>query len=188
MSTQSVPIQVESSENTENVEVDWKVKRNETLAKARAKASELRKQIRDATPTDDTPKTKTKLTEKLKKLKLSQVNDTEVVAIDEKVNEAETKVDIVDSAKDVTDTPAVTEKLIEIPVEIVVKPKKVRKTAVKTETAVKIVDKIVVEPEVGEVKKKEDEINVKQREEAKPEFVNLNKTFHSRKQDGYYYM
>ena len=186
MATQSVPVQLEHSETTENV--DWKIKRNEALARARDKAYALRKQIRDADPDSNVPKAKTKLTDKLKKLKLSQVNDTEVVAIDEKVNEAETKVDIVDSAKDVTADPPVTEKLIEIPVETIVKPKKVRKTAVKTETAVKIVDKIVVEPEVGEVKKKEDEINVKQREDVKPEFVDMNRTFHSRKVDGFYYM
>ena len=139
--SQSVPNQEKNSEITENV--DWKVKRNEALAKARDKASALRKQIRDATPIDDTPKGKTKLTDKLKKIKSLPSNDAEVVANDEKVSEDENKLDIVNSPENVTaespidasdkNASAITEKLIETPVEKTVKPKKPRKTTVKKE-------------------------------------------------------
>jgi hypothetical protein len=139
--SQSVPNQEKNSEITENV--DWKVKRNEALAKARDKASALRKQIRDATPIDDTPKAKTKLTDKLKKIKSLPSNDKEIVAVNAELHEVSNTVDIVNSSENVTaespvdasatDASAKVEKLIETPVEKTVKPKKPRKTTVKKE-------------------------------------------------------
>jgi hypothetical protein len=139
--SQSVPNQEKNSEITENV--DWKVKRNEALAKARDKASALRKQIRDATPIDDTPKAKTKLTDKLKKIKSLPSNDKEIVAVNAELHEVSNTVDIVNSSENVTaespidasdkNASAITEKLIETPVEKTVKPKKPRKTTVKKE-------------------------------------------------------
>ena len=170
--SQSVPNQEKNSETTENV--DWKIKRNEALARARDKASALRKQIRDATPIDDTPKAKTKLTDKLKKIKSLPSNDAEVVANDEKVSEDENKLDIVNSPENVTaespvdasakDASAITEKLIETPVEKTVKPKKPRKTTVKKETIVVEEPEEVEEPEkleeVEELKKPKEETPV----------------------------
>jgi hypothetical protein len=153
--SQSVPNQEKNSEITENV--DWKVKRNEALAKARDKASALRKQIRDATPIDDTPKAKTKLTDKLKKIKSLPSNDKEIVAVNAELHEVSNTVDIVNSSENVTaespvdasdkNASAITEKLIETPVEKTVKPKKPRKTTVKKET---IVVEEVEEPEEPE--------------------------------------
>ena len=144
--SQSVPNQEKNSESTENV--DWKIKRNEALAKARDKASALRKQIRDATPIDDTPKAKTKLTDKLKKIKSLPSNDKEIVAVNAELHEVSNTVDIVNSSENVTaespadasakdasatDASAKVEKLIDTPVEKTVKPKKPRKTTVKKE-------------------------------------------------------
>ena len=134
--SQSVSNQEKNSETTENV--DWKIKRNEALARARDKANALRKQIRDATPIDDTPKAKTKLTDKLKKIKSLPSNDKEIVAVNAELHEVSNTVDIVNSSENVTaespaDASAKVEKLIETPVEKTVKPKKPRKTTVKKE-------------------------------------------------------
>jgi hypothetical protein len=170
--SQSVPNQEKNSEITENV--DWKVKRNEALAKARDKASALRKQIRDATPIDDTPKAKTKLTDKLKKIKSLPSNDKEIVAVNAELHEVSNTVDIVNSSENVTaespidasdkNASAITEKLIETPVEKTVKPKKPRKTTVKKETIVVEEPEEVEEPEkleeVEELKKPKEETPV----------------------------
>ena len=180
--SQSVPNQEKNSETTENV--DWKIKRNEALAKARDKASALRKQIRDATPIDDTPKGKTKLTDKLKKIKSLPSNDKEIVAVNAELHEVSNTVDIVNSSENVTaestvnasdtdasatnasatDASAITEKLIETPVEKTVKPKKPRKTTVKKETIVVEEPEEVEEPEkleeVEELKKPKEETPV----------------------------
>lgn len=170
--SQSVPNQEKNSETTENV--DWKIKRNEALAKARDKASALRKQIRDATPIDDTPKAKTKLTDKLKKIKSLPSNDKEIVAVNAELHEVSNTVDIVNSSENVTaespidasdkNASAITEKLIETPVEKTVKPKKPRKTTVKKETIVVEEPEEVEEPEkleeVEELKKPKEETPV----------------------------
>lgn len=164
--SQSVPNQEKNSEITENV--DWKVKRNEALAKARDKASALRKQIRDATPIDDTPKAKTKLTDKLKKIKSLPSNDKEIVAVNAELHEVSNTVDIVNSSENVTaespvdasatDASAKVEKLIETPVEKTVKPKKPRKTTVKKEPDV--VEEVEEPEEPEEVEEPEKIIKV----------------------------
>ena len=149
--SQSVSNQEKNSESTESTEstesVDWKIKRNEALSRARDKANLLRKQIRDAMPEDNTPKGKTKLSEKLKKLKSLPVNAQKIVAVDEKVSEVENTDDIVNNLQDVTADPTVVEKLIETPVETFVKPKKVRKATVKKEIFVVKEPKEPEEPE-----------------------------------------
>ena len=146
---QSVSNQEKNSETTESTEsVDWKIKRNEALSRARDKANALRKQIRDAMPEDNTPKGKTKLSEKLKKLKSLPLNAQKIVAVDEKVSEVENTDDIVnnpeDVATDTVDASSKDEKLIETPVATIVKPKRVRKATVKKEIIV------VKEPEEPE--------------------------------------